>query len=71
MSNNENNIKLTAYKDFPMYYCYIKIQHKWFLEWHVCQMQGTDIAVLPCHSTEDPIWTKSALIHKNKVFIII
>ena len=45
----------------------VKIQHKW----HVCQMQGTDIAVLPCHSTEDPIWTKSALIHKNKVFIII
>ena len=70
MSNNENNIKLTAYKHFPMYYCYIKIRRT-FLEWHVCQMQGTDIAVLPCHSTEDQIWTKSALIDQNKVFIII
>ena len=36
-----------------------------------CKVQCTDIAVLPCHSTEDQIWTKSTLIHKNEVFIII
>ena len=38
------------------------------LEWHVFQMQGTDITVLPCHSTEDQIWTKSALNHKKSIY---